>query len=178
MRVDRLWKPRDGYQTIRDEAVSSRYFRYDGLDEAYLPYHRLYQDLDEEQLRELLSDAKKNRWQALDLQSCGLTSLPEGVWDLPDLKVLYLGNMNQRGHSNTFSRLPDSMKLLSNLLVLQLSESHITALPEFDGSFSALRCLYLPSCPIRVLPDSIGGLANLQRLDLSGTQISVLPDSI
>ena len=56
----------------------------------YIPYRRNYTTHNDDRLLQLLRDAKEFKWQALDLTNCGLTALPDELWNLPDLKMLYL----------------------------------------------------------------------------------------
>ena len=97
-----------------------------------LPYERLYETLTPEQLQELLRDAKRLRWQALDLYRCGLEYLPPELGYLPDLRTLDLGNMRwfdtdkfKNAKANAFSELPHSVGNLVNLQLLSLNHTQI-----------------------------------------------------
>ena len=105
MPLSALWKPKENYIPLDPESITRGNFGDRGFYEKFLPYERLYKNLNEKQLRELLADAKKFHWQILNLQRCGLDTLPEDVWDLPDLKILYLGSVEHStglGDENTF----------------------------------------------------------------------------
>ena len=86
-----LWNKKTNYirfdpkQHHINDTCGSRYVHF-------IPYERLYSSLDEFELLDLIHDAKSLRWQALDLSCCALKYLPDELWDLPDLKMLYLGN--------------------------------------------------------------------------------------
>ena len=88
--MERLWEPNPDYVPLRPGKIDLREFEWNEFPPVYLPYQRLYTNLTATQLAELLTDAKKNHWQALDLRLSGLHSLPKNLWDLPDLRVLYL----------------------------------------------------------------------------------------
>ena len=150
-----------------------------------LPYERLYETLTQAQLQELLRDAKRLRWQTLDLHKCGLEALSPELGDLADLRILDLGNGRwgdtdkffQSAKENVFSELPDSFGNLSNLQSLWLNSTPITTLPNFIENLSKLQALDLRHTQITTFPSFIN-LSNLQKLDLRYTQIATLPDSV
>lgn len=106
-----------------------------GRYEVFIPYHRKYGKLSQSQLLDLIAYAKANRWQALDLNCCGLSELPDELWDLPDLRMLYLGNRlyrysgvgmgPQRCEDNHIAFLPRNIERLENLQVLNLKGNHL-----------------------------------------------------
>ena len=129
----------------------------------------------------------------LDL-SCGLTELPEEVFDLADtLEVLNLSG-------NRLHNLPHQLSRLRRLKVLFASDNDFTALPEVLGDcpqlevvgFKANQIAHLPSVALppalrwliltdnalHVLPDSLGQRPALQKLMLAGNQLQTLPDSL
>ena len=56
----------------------------------YLPYIRRYGKLNKEELLYLINVAKENSWTALDLSNCAIEELPEELWEITSLKLLYL----------------------------------------------------------------------------------------
>ena len=172
--MSELWREKTRFKRLDEE--------WDNITKI-LPYERLYETLTPEQLQELLRDAKRLRWQALDLHKCGLETVPPELGDLPDLRFLDLGNESWAGSAknaekNAFSALPDSVGNLSNLQWLSLENTQITALPDSVGNLSNLQWLYLRGTRLTALPDSVGNLSNLQKLSLENTQITALPDSV
>lgn len=91
----------------------------------FLPYKRNYETLNEKELLLLIKAAKEHHWQALDLTSCGLNTLPDELWELSDLKILYIGNrftnLPNYFKDNTFPVIPKKIDQLKNLQVLSLS---------------------------------------------------------
>ena len=81
-----LWKARNGKQYSAERASISNTFGnyYDRM----LCYERKYKSLNEEQLMQLIRDAKANNWTMLDLSNCGLKQLPDELWELHSLRVL------------------------------------------------------------------------------------------
>ncbi|WOK94143.1 hypothetical protein Cni_G02845 [Canna indica] len=73
--------------------------------------------------------------------------------------------------------LPDSIRKLSGLVILDLSENRIVALPTTIGALSSLTKLDLHSNRIAQVPDSIGDLCSLLFLDLRGNHLTSLPST-
>ncbi|XP_047981430.1 plant intracellular Ras-group-related LRR protein 4-like [Salvia hispanica] len=80
--------------------------------------------------------------------------------------------------SDQIKWLPDSIRKLSSLITLDLSENRIAELPEAIGGLSSLEVLDLHANSISELPESIGDLLNLLNLDLRGNQLRSLPPTI
>ena len=174
-----LWRPKADWRKLNPQSLEDIQEATIFL-EKFMPYERLYKNLTPEELRELLRDAKRLRWDVLDLRCCGLSDIPDTLAELEDLRVLALGNLSvsNTGDDNAFKKLPDSVTRLTNLQVLDLSYTNISALPDSIGNLTNLQALDLYNTNISALPSSVPCLTNLQGLYLSGTQISALPDSI
>lgn len=129
----------------------------------------------------------------LDL-SCGLTEVPDEVFDLADsLEILNLSG-------NRLRDLPDDLVRLSKLRILFCSQNDFQHLPEVVGRLPALqmlgfksnrietvdeaslppslRWLILTDNRIKQLPASIGKCLPLQKLMLAGNRLSHLPDEM
>ena len=131
--MTRLWKERGNYRKFDPK----RHHISDtcGRSELFIPYEREYTTLNGDQLLQLINDAKQNKWQALDLTNCGLKYLPDELWELCELKMLYLGNYSQNlihdeedssdDRINAISKLPRKIELLTNLKVLSLAQMKI-----------------------------------------------------
>ena len=177
--LSKLWEPVEDYKRFNPQSLED-------LEEANLypehslPYKRLYENLTPWELRELLADAKRLRWKALDLSHCGLNSLPDELWELEDLRVLVLGNVytTRAGDRNTFATVPLGIGQLTNLQSLDLHNTPIRELPDSIGQLTNLQSLDLSYTQIRALPDSIGQLKNLKKLNLAGCHLQEIPYSI
>ena len=177
--MSKLWKPsancrKFAPQSLEDMREASNFL------ERFLPYERLYANLTPEELRELLRDAKRLRWNVLDLRCCGLSDIPDTLAELKDLRTLALGNLapSIRGNNNAFKKLPDCVTRLTNLQALSLGKTQISALPDCVTRLTSLQALDLSATQISALPDSIENLTSLQSLSLNLTQISALPDCV
>ena len=100
-----------------------------------------------------------------------LMDLPERIKNLPSLQLLDLS-------STQIGTLPESIGNMPSLVFLSLSNTQVRMLPESIGNLSSLQLLDLSKTQIRTLPESIGNLLNLQDLFLGKTQIGTLPESI
>ena len=131
--------------------------------------------------------------QRLDL-SCGLTRLPDEVFDLADtLEVLNLsgnrltdlppdmGRLKKLkivfGSNNLFEHLPESLGECEALEVVGFKATRIrhvsaTALPP------ALRWLILTDNRVEHLPDALGERPALQKLMLAGNRLQALPEGL
>ena len=204
--LDILWEEKSDYKLLD----SKRYHINEtcGRSDLFIPYERKYSTLNEEQLLCLICAAKQNRWQALDLTSCGLTWLPDELWDLPDLQMLFLGN-RERHNRNEQSRFNDTTNMISvlsrniealkNLRVLSLAGNSITIEGESTLNLPRLRHLDIFDCDLPQVPnallipsleeigfncleehlaDNFANLRKLKRIYLSHSKIVDLPEYI
>lgn len=199
--MEQLWERKKNYKRFDpkvhriNETCGSRH-------DMFIPYKRKYGVLSPEQLQELIQEAKRYRWQALDLSDCGLMHLPDELWELPELRILYLGNnadyIKDLVYSpNTFTAIPRKIEQLRNLQVLSLSR--VSLIDSGDAALKLEQLLHLdiygcgycrfPSIfqiPTlegfgfdgEYLPESFNTFRNLRDLYLSGSQITTLPDDI
>lgn len=126
--------------------------------------------------------------------ACGLTRLPDAVYDLADsLEILDLTG-------NALSDLPNELTRLRKLRVLFLSNNRFEHLPPVLGQMpelemigfksnqirdvpgaalpARLRWLILTDNQIETLPTEIGTRRRLQKLMLAGNRLSALPRSM
>lgn len=123
--------------------------------------------------------------------ACGLSQFPREIFDLADtLEALDLSG-------NALSSLPDDLPRLRNLRILFCSDNPFTELPDVLGQCGqlsmvgfkanrirtvsgrslprALRWLILTDNRIEALPPEIGACAQLQKLMLAGNCLQTLP---
>ena len=100
--VEKLWST-EGKLNEYSSKKTSISLTFGGNRGSILCYERKYTTLDEQQLLSLLKEAKDNNWTTLDLSDCGIEKLPDELWDIDSLRVLFLGNWKpQENHKNTF----------------------------------------------------------------------------
>ena len=173
--------------------------------EKYLPYLRKYRNLNKESLQTLIQLAKLYRWEALDLSNCGLNHLPDELWELTDLRILYLGNMypkfGPRGEANRIRHISQKIEKLTNLQALCLKDLdchfdkdaplNLPNLHFLDFRHDLFRsedipkALFIPSisdlafvCFDKHLPPELMTLLNIEALYLQHSRIVDLPDNI
>ena len=170
----------------------------------FLPYVRKYKNLSHAELLELIQDAQANHWQALDLSNSGLEDIPDELWSLTDLQLLYLGNASLhfddslKGAPNTISHLPRSIEKLKKLRVLSLygltvsikgdyplDLNRLVHLELFDSNYETFpEAFAIPSITglaidgLHDFPTAIFKLHNLTDLYLPRCGFSSLPDEI
>ncbi|ACK73266.1 Miro domain protein [Gloeothece citriformis PCC 7424] len=148
-----------------------------------------------------IQQAKEKRLTLLDLsnkwdtkEEYKLTEIPEEVFELEWLEVLYLNYNNLSCISeyiyclinlkelylycNNLTILSNHITDLVNLTKLDLSHNQLTSLPDSLTHLVNLTKLDLSFNQLTSLPDSLTRLVNLTYLDLRGNQLTSLPDSL
>lgn len=161
--VEPLWEEKRNYVRF-NPAKHNIAYTCGGKYEEFVPYQRKYGNLSQSQLLDLIACAKANRWQALDLNRCGLSELPDELWDLPGLRMLYLGNrfyisnrekMNYLvSEDNRIAFLPRNIERLENLQVLSLEGNHLMNTGEPPLSMKKLIYLDAFDCGYSQFPNS------------------------
>lgn len=144
--MNKLWDKKEVY-TVFDPKI------HDMLTvctcyKSFLPYNRKYDILKNEDLISLIADAKRNHWQALDLNKCGINNLPDELWELSDLRILFLGNITpffslipNNLINNTFPIIPKKIEKLKSLQVLSLFRKYTRF--EGDKNYNLTQLVYL-----------------------------------
>lgn len=191
--VEKIYEPFDGAEYSIAETCELK--KYD-----FLPYNRKYKNLSNDELQRLIQTARECHWQALDLSNCGLKELPDELWSLTDLRLLYLGNHSfresKRGNPNTISYLPRAIEQLTKLNVLSLAGltlsvegeghlllNHLVHLELFDSHYDVYpEAFVIPSLKglavsgLVSLPDSFRQLSKLIDLYLNDCAFTKLPE--
>jgi len=129
-------------------------------------------DLDNSGLAELPPEiGERAGVQALSAWRNHLTSLPDWLWQLTELRFLNLGEKQLHEISGDIAR-------LVNLHTLDLAHNALTSLPESMGDLPNLtRYLYLSNNRLSAVPASLGRLSRLGYLNISHNRITSVPDS-
>ena len=122
-----------------------------------------------EQLKSFSRLESFERVDYINLDSCGLTNVPEEVFKFSNLSALSLDN-------NYLTTFPDSIINLSNLKDLYLSNNKIKTLPSIMGDLISLRSISLSYNQLESLPVSFGNLKNLRLLYLKNNNIKLIPN--
>ncbi len=103
----------------------------------------------------------------LDLSGNALTTLPDDLYLLRRLRVLFASN-------NRFTHLPKSIGQCAELSMVGFKTNRITTVSPYALP-PKLRWLILTDNALTHLPDNIGQCAHLQKLMLAGNRLSELP---
>jgi small GTP-binding protein len=172
----------------------------------FLQYEKRNCILSQEDVLELIEQARIGSWAVLDLSQCGLTKIPETIGSLTNLKVLHLGNHGEidldEKNNNQIDELPDSIVNLKNLRLLSLYELKTKKLPKHFSKLISLRYVNLNGCsfvdfPMQLLdlpnldvlcigvennpmclPNEISKLSNLKELYMPQALIDSIPESV
>ena len=123
-------------------------------------------------IKEIPSGAcgKMKRLKRLDMNRCGLASLPEDLDQMVNLVILYLSR-------NSLSHLCNGFKNMTNLRLVWLNENPFECL-EDEFSFNSLvniESLGLSDTNMNTLPSGIGRLEKIKYISLSSNKLECLP---
>ena len=124
---------------------------------------------------ERITVAKEQRKVTLDLDGIGrferLTEVPDEVFEIPRLTLLYLSN-------NNLSKIPLTITKLQNLTRLDLWRNKFTDFPESITNLQHLKTLFISNNQLTDLPASISNLRELTNLDLSYNYFTDMPEAM
>ncbi|AXI04627.1 protein kinase [Aquirhabdus parva] len=106
----------------------------------------------------------------LNLTGNALTSLPDDLYRLKKLKILFCSN-------NLFKTLPRVLGQCQSLSMIGFKSNQIQLVPS-EALPSNLRWLILTDNQVEKIPDSIGKCTKMQKLMLAGNQLTHLPDAL
>lgn len=115
--------------------------------------------------------ARQEGVDSLDLSSLHLTTLPESITQLKQLRELEVNN-------NPLRALPDFIWQLTNLESLNISDTGLGTLSESVGKLTRLGALFASRNELTTLPESIGQLSQLKFLTLGANKLNRLPSSM
>lgn len=113
----------------------------------------------------------------LDLSGKELSKIPNEIYQMKNLKELYLGIIQYIGaiSTNEIAKLPNELFQLEKLEILDLGQNKIRNIPPDIKKLKRLRILNLRGNPVKKLPSEIGLLGKLEILDIGFTKIKELP---
>ncbi|XP_067825528.1 volume-regulated anion channel subunit LRRC8D-like [Heptranchias perlo] len=132
----------------------------------------------------------------LDLQSCDLEKIPQGIFSLSNLQELNLqgnelttideieGLLRLRRLSsfnlsfNRIQSIPDTINFIGNLERFNASNNQIETLPNTLFTIQKLHHLDISNNRLTEIPPAIRFLKNLKFLDLSSNKLETLPDEL
>lgn len=106
--------------------------------------------------------------ESIRLRQGRLQEVPDVLWELPDLKSLFLGH-------NAIRSLPSDLSHLHKLETIELESNQITEIPVFPPS---LKVLNIKNNRISQVSPNIGFLTNLETLTLTDNPIAFIDQEI
>ncbi len=124
-----------------------------------------------------IETAHRENADTLNLSNCGLTTIPDEVFSLTNLKELKLGHWSDytQQNRNQITRIPPQILKLSSLKLLDLSCNLIDELPDEIAALTQLQTLDISRNRLKKLPETFGQLSKLQLLDAGFNQLQTLP---
>lgn len=163
-----------------------------------IPYDR--KKIEQMDVIKLIHMAKENEWTILDLSDYGIEQLPDELWDVTTLKVLYIGNyQDDEKLNNRFTEISDKIVNLENLQALSICNVANVIIPKTLKQMTNLVYLDCFGCRYKQIPDSllnpnlkaigidcvdlkelikICKLKNMEELYLTGASIREVPREI
>jgi hypothetical protein len=108
--------------------------------------------------------------EVLDLSNNHLSSLPDDLPKLRNLKAIFLNN-------NQFEAVPEVLAQCPKLAMISFKSNHLTTLSETALPLQT-RWLILTNNQLTTLPASLGKLTKLQKLMLAGNRLQTLPNEL
>lgn len=106
----------------------------------------------------------------LRLSSTGLDEIPSGIYQLPNLRSLFI-------HNNQISSISPDIINLSSLMYLTISNNKLKSLPSELFDLSSFVGLHADSNSLYSLPDNVVNL-NIEQISVRNNRISRLPSNI
>lgn len=120
-----------------------------------LEYERKYTSLTQEQLEDLLIEARDNEWQTLDLSNCRIDKLPDLLWEVTSLRVLYIGNNSMDDNYNSIKEIPAGIGKLENLEALSIYRLPISSVSKEFRNLKKLTYLDCFRCEFTNFPNNL-----------------------
>ena len=111
-----------------------------------------------------IENARESRRASLELPDLNLTSLPQEVATLRELKVLELTN-------NRFTAFPPTLRKLPDLQTLYLNGNEIREIPEWISRLPNLVFVDLSDNRISTIPSSVAQMPKLEIIELRGNPL-------
>ncbi len=131
---------------------------------------------------ERIAFTKSRNLTQIDLSNCGLTEIPESIFELTQLRTLILGKKyapnEDKSKRNQISVLPIEISLLKNLEGLGLSFNNLTEFPSIITNLPRLQTLMLNGNPLHLLSPEIAKVRHLRILSLGNCGLMNLPEEL
>ena len=133
--------------------------------------YELLQKIDERGNISAVEKSKLEKIDSLSLKGLRISTLPESIRFLKNLSILDVS-------SNLLLDFPEAIGNLTNLRKLDVSDNQLNVLQENLSNLTHLEELIVFDNNLSAIPESIASLVNLKVLDCSNNEITALPHNI
>jgi internalin A len=135
---------------------------------------------DEKKIENALKNVKNFGWGVVDLRNCGLTEIPDILFNYPNIVSIDLGNniYTESARKNQISVIPDEIRNLKCLTRLNLENNQIEKISEEISTLGKLKYLNLHNNNLKDLSEKIANMNGLLELIISDNPFEMLPPEI
>lgn len=134
----------------------------------------------EKKIRSKIETVKKGEWGLLELRNCGLSEIPEEIFEMTYLTSLDFSNDDfcEEQNKNKITEIPEKIKNLINLYRLNLSGNAISIISESLIKLRNLELLNLKNNKLTDFSAKIANMPALKQLVLDGNPFEMIPPEI
>lgn len=131
-------------------------------------------------IQEALRRVKVHGWGVIDLRDCGLTKIPEELYNYPEIVAIDLGNseFTDQVRRNKIKEIPQDIVKIKKLSRLNLENNEIEIVSEEITKLENLKHLNLHNNKLKDLSEKIANMPGLVELILSENPFEMLPPEI
>lgn len=136
--------------------------------------------MNDKKLKDAIENVTKHGWQVVNLRNCGLTHIPEELFQFESIVSLDLGNDEfiDEHNANRITEIPDQISNFKNLSKLNLENNHVERISNQLASLRKLKRLNLYNNKLKELPDQVASMTGLLELNISANPFELLPPEI
>ena len=136
--------------------------------------------MNEKKIRIQLDNLKKHGWTSLDFRNCGLTHIPEELFENQDIVFIDLGNDCEVDDKfrNKIQEIPDDIAKIKRLAKLNLENNSVVSISDKLATLQRLKVLNLKNNNLKQLPEKVANMTQLSVLDIAQNPFDILPPEI
>ncbi|GJM17192.1 MAG: hypothetical protein DHS20C13_25190 [Thermodesulfobacteriota bacterium] len=134
----------------------------------------------EQKIRTTLKNVTEHGWGVVDLKNCGLTEIPEELFNQNQIVFIDLSNSDftEKSRRNRITEIPDKISNLQKLNRLNLQNNQIEKISPELSRIKSLKFLNLQNNRLKDIPEQIANMEQLQELKILGNPFDLLPPEI
>ncbi|MGK7958886.1 MAG: COR domain-containing protein [Crocosphaera sp.] len=150
--------------------------------------------MESQEILALLEQAGNKNWEEVDLSNKGLSSIPDLLWDLTNIKFLNLSNNRIKNipekisnlynlkwiiiDNNCLANMPFCIFDMSSVEILTLNANLLDSIPEINTNNCQIRIIDLSENRLSTFPRFLTNIKTLEWLDISDNKIPKIPPQI